>query len=177
MSHVKPRLRHSSEDTVTWPPDASSRARSTAVDAFAPFAEQVLNYFAVGAVHGAMNVVFRLRRETALFRQNAADRLMRRSGFNGHQTFHCVSEKSRFEECSGETFDALKCRFHSTVSKLYEGSARYGSDLKLFSFWHEGSVHAIPVFTGRDHGCPTRVSFWIPAFTGRVRTSRDHGPP
>ena len=106
------------EDTLTWPPDASSGARSTAVDAFAPFAEQVLNYFAVGAVHRAMNVVFRLRRETALFKQNAAGRLIRQSGFNGHQTFQYVSEKSRFEDCCGETFDGLKCRFHSTVSKL-----------------------------------------------------------
>ena len=26
----------------------------------------------------------------------------------------------------------------------------------------------IRVFTGREHGCPTRVSFWTPVFSGRV---------
>jgi len=27
--------------------------------------------------------------------------------------------------------------------------------------------YTLPVFTGRDHGCPTRVSFWTPVFTAR----------
>ena len=31
---------------------------------------------------------------------------------------------------------------------------------------HYPSLRA--VFTGRDHGCPTRVSFWTPVFTGPV---------
>jgi len=54
--------------TLTWSPDASGRARSTKVDAFAPFAEQVLDYFAIAVVYRAMNVIFRLRRVTALYK-------------------------------------------------------------------------------------------------------------
>jgi len=32
--------------------------------------------------------------------------------------------------------------------------------------------YILPVFTGREHGCPTRVSLWTAAFTGRVDRRR-----
>ena len=42
---------------------------------------------------------------------------------------------------------------------------------------HLSSIHST-VITAREHGCPTRVSFWKPLFAGRVhgcaQTSFDH---
>jgi len=55
--------------SATWSPDASRRARAATVDALAPFAKQVLDYSAVGTVYRAVNLVFCLRRVTALYRQ------------------------------------------------------------------------------------------------------------
>ena len=59
--------------TLTWSPNTPSGTRSTAVNAFTPFAKQVLNYFTLRTVDCAVDIVFLLWRVTALYAEHISN--------------------------------------------------------------------------------------------------------
>jgi len=75
---------------LTGSPNASSRTGSARVDPFTPLAKQVLNYFALGTVDGAVDFIFLLRRETALYSNKNTDVCL---------TFHIHLQSEKCKNC------------------------------------------------------------------------------
>jgi len=56
----------------------------------------------------------------------------------------------------------------SIVSSMYSSRWRFGLAVRL-------RTH-LPVLTGREHGCPTRVSLWTPVFAAVFTGAGPHNP-